>query len=171
MTNASTKRKIRVITEQDLLKDGELSQAEQKRQIEQDLRRISREEGCERAATIVQQGMARGLSTRDAPHSAKSMYDHRRHEKTSNKADARQARLEREANRKAARAKRAAPKADDERKITIVDKKFSFGREGSARNASWLACKKSKTVAEYADKGGALKYLPRWVSAGAIKLG
>jgi hypothetical protein len=32
-------------------------------------------------------------------------------------------------------------------------------------------CKASKTVAEYVQKGGKAKYLPRWVQAGAIKLG
>ena len=119
--------------------------------------------------------LAQGLDGRNAPHSAKAVGDHNAAAKGSNKADKVQARKAAEtakkAERKADRAAKAAPKADDNRKITIVDKKFSYGKEGSARNASWLACKGSKTVAEYAAKGGALKYLPRWVSAGAIKLG
>lgn len=119
--------------------------------------------------------LAGGLDGRNAPHSSKAVSDKRGAAKGTNKADKVQARKATEqvkkAERKAVRAEKAAPKADDNRKIAIVDKKFSYGKEGSARNASWLACKGSKTVAEYAAKGGALKYLPRWVSAGAIKLG
>ena len=70
-----------------------------------------------------------------------------------------------------AKTTKAAPKADDTRKITVLDKDFQFGREGTARNKAWLACIKAKTVSDYAKAGGALKYLPRWVAAGAITLG
>lgn len=120
-------------------------------------------------------GLAKGLDARNAPHSHKALGDDRARAKTAAKADAAQERgkqaAEKKAARKAERSAKAVPKADDNRKITIVDKNFTFGREGTARNLSWLACKKAKTVAEYAKAGGALKYLPRWVSAGAIKLG
>lgn len=120
--------------------------------------------------------LANGLDGRNAPHSSKAVAD-RAHGKApaSNKADKRaavaKAQTEKKAARKAERAAKAAPKADDTRKITLVDKKYSYGKPGSARNASWLACTKAKTVADYAKAGGALKYLSRWVSAGAIKLG
>lgn len=125
--------------------------------------------------------LAAGLDGRNSPHAAKSVADGR--QRSTNKADAATqkpaakpattkapAKAKKE-ERKAAREASAAPKADDTRKITIVDKKFTYGKEGSARNASWLACTKAKTVADYAKAGGAVKYLPRWVAAGAIKLG
>lgn len=119
--------------------------------------------------------LAAGLDGRNAPHSAKSAADHNAAARGTNKADKVQSRKATEtakkAERKAAAQAKAAPKADDNRKITVLDKKFSYGRPESNRNVAWLACKGSKTVAEYAAKGGALKYLPRWVSAGAIKLG
>lgn len=71
---------------------------------------------------------------------------------------------------------KAAPKAKEakaeaDRKITILDKKYVYGGEGSLRRASWDACKASKTTAEYKAKGGAAKYLSRFEAAGAIKLG
>lgn len=170
-TNADAKRAKIVLTEADLLpKGGETQEAMTKRHA-RELAMLADKEGCPRAATIGRAGMARGLGTRDAPHSAKSLHDHRRTEKASGKADSRQARLAREADRKAARKANAAPKADDNRKITVLDKNYTFGREGSARNASWVACTKAKTVADYAKAGGALKYLPRWVAAKAIKIG
>lgn len=117
--------------------------------------------------------LASGLDGRSAPHSAKAVADRRGKAaaapaKASNKTDKAQARKAAAVEKKAAR---ATPKADDNRKITVVDKAFGYGKPGSARNASWLACAKAKSVAEYAAKGGALKYLPRWVAAGAIKLG
>lgn len=119
--------------------------------------------------------LAQGLDGRNAPHSSKAVGDRAAAAKGTNKADKVQARKATEqakkADRKANRAAKAAPKADDNRKITIVDKKFTYGKEGTSRNASWIACTKSKTVADYAKAGGALKYLGRWVSAGAIKLG
>lgn len=117
--------------------------------------------------------LANGLDGRSAPHCSKSVGD--KAAKGTNKADKVMARKATEtakkAERKTERAAKAPPKADDNRKIVVVDKKFSYGREGSARNAAWQACTASKTVAEYAAKGGALKYLPRWAAAGAIKLG
>lgn len=66
-----------------------------------------------------------------------------------------------------------APKvtADDTRKLVIVDKKFTFGGEGTSRRAAWNATTKAKTVADYIAAGGARKYLARWEKAGAIKLG
>jgi hypothetical protein len=111
--------------------------------------------------------LARGIGGRDAPHSAKAVADGKAQEKEAAKAKPAVAKKE---ARKAERAAKAAPKADDNRKITVVDKKFTYGREGTARRASWDACTKSKTVADYAAAGGALKYLPRWTAAGAIKL-
>jgi hypothetical protein len=123
--------------------------------------------------------LAAGLDARSAPHSAASVRDAR--PKAANKADAvtqkpakpamAKRAQEAKAERKAKAATTAAPKADDARKITVVDKKFTYGKEGSSRNASWIACTKAKTVADYAKAGGAVKYLPRWVAAGAIKLG
>lgn len=119
--------------------------------------------------------LAQGLDGRNAPHSSKAVGDRAAAAKGSNKTDKalvrKAAEQAKKAERKAAKAEKAAPKADDNRKITVLDKKFSYGRPESNRNTAWLACKSSKTVAEYAAKGGALKYLPRWVSAGAIKLG
>lgn len=109
--------------------------------------------------------LAKGLDGRNAPHSVKAHQDHKRG--TAKPA----AKAEKKAERKAARAARAAPKSDDARKITIVDKKFTFGGDGTARRASWDACKAAKTVADYLKAGGKAKYLPRWVSSGAIKLG
>ena len=135
--------------------------------------------GAPRAAHIAasKAQLARGLDGRSAPHSAKAIADQngkagpaklRKDEAKAKLASAKEAK---KAERTAAKAAKAAPKADDNRKITVVDKKFTYGREGTARRASWGACKASKTVADYAKAGGALKYLPRWVAAGAIKLG
>lgn len=120
--------------------------------------------------------LASGLDGRNAPQSAASVAKHRGSAKATNKADAvtqkapAPAKAAKEA-RKAKRAETAAPKADDTRKIAVVDKKFTYGKEGTSRRASWDACTKAKTVADYAAAGGAVKYLPRWVAAGAIKLG
>lgn len=111
--------------------------------------------------------LAKGLDGRSAPHSAKAVADNHAAAK---KAAAKPAKEAKKAERKAARAEKAAPKADDNRKITIVDKKFTFGGDGTARRASWDACKASKTVAEFIGKGGKAKYLPRWVASGAVKL-
>lgn len=57
--------------------------------------------------------------------------------------------------------------------ITILDKKFVFGGEGTKRRASWdaLATQKGrKTVTAYKANGGATKYLARWAKAGAIQI-
>lgn len=112
-------------------------------------------------------GLAKGLDARSAPHSAKSVADAAG---KGNPAKA-PAKADKKAAKKAERAEKAAPKGDDTRAIKILKKDFAFGREGSARRASWDACLKSGNVAAYAKAGGALKYLPRWASAGAIKLG
>lgn len=152
------------------------TEAELRRSNEEALRKVARETGAKRIvelehearmASLVhgQPAMARGVSNRDAPHSRAALRKARAAEATTAPAK------ERAVKRKAERASRAAPKADDTRKITVLNKAFTFGAEGTARNMSWLACKSSKTVAEYAAKGGALKYLPRWAAAGAIKLG
>lgn len=111
--------------------------------------------------------LANGLDGRSAPHSAKSVADAAG---KGNPAKAAPKAADKKAARKEAKAATAAPKADDKRAITIVKKDFAFGREGTARRASWDICLKSKTAADYIAKGGAAKYLPRWVSAGAIKL-
>jgi hypothetical protein len=114
--------------------------------------------------------MARGTDSRTAPHSAKAVADGRRA-----KAAAKPEKATKKAARKAARADKAAPKADDTRRISIVDRKFSYGGEGTARRACWDAAvkvaKAKGNVQAYIAAGGKAKYLPRWVSAGAIKLG
>lgn len=119
--------------------------------------------------------LARGVESRKAPHSAKALSDANGAARGANKADkaalVAKAKATKAAARKAERTAKASPKADDTRKITVLDKKFTYGREGTARRAAWDACAKAKTVADYAAAGGALKYLPRWTAAGAIKLG
>lgn len=147
-------------------------------ETEADLRKIARETGAKRVAEIEREKaakakpvghLAKGLDAQNSPHSVKAIADAKRKAAPAAKAAPKAA--EKKAARTAERAAKAAPKADDNRKIVIVDKKFSYGKEGTSRRASWDACVKAKTVAEYAAKGGALKYLPRWVAAGAIKLG
>lgn len=112
--------------------------------------------------------LAAGLDGRSAPHSSKAVADARVKDKPAAKAATAPAKKQAKA---AAKAEKAAPKADDNRKITLLDKKFTYGKDGTSRRSAWGACAKSKTVADYAAAGGALKYLPRWVAAGAIKLG
>lgn len=111
--------------------------------------------------------LASGLDGRSAPHSAKSVADAASANRNAAKTAAKPA--DKKAARKDAKAA-TAPKADDKRAITIVKKDFAFGREGTARRQSWDLCLKSKTAAAYIAAGGAAKYLPRWVSAGTIKL-
>lgn len=115
--------------------------------------------------------LARGVDSRNAPQSAKAVADQKR----SAKPAAAAAKAEKKAARKAERAAKAAPKADDARKITIVDRKFTFGGDGTARRQCWDACvataKAKGTVADYIARGGKAKYLPRWAASGAIKLG
>ena len=113
--------------------------------------------------------LARGVEGKFTEHSRKAAADGRKAA-----APAKATKADKKAERKAARAAKAAPKADDTRRITIADKKFSFGGEGTARRTCWdvaVAVAKAKgTVADYIGKGGKAKYLPRWVSAGGIKL-
>lgn len=121
--------------------------------------------------------MARGTDSRTAPHSAKAVADGRKAKAGAPAADRAQKKADKEAAKTAKKAERkakAAPKADDTRKLTIADKKFTFGGEGTARRACWDAAvkvaKAKGTAADYIAAGGKAKYLPRWVSAGAIKL-
>lgn len=115
--------------------------------------------------------LANGLDGRSAPHSAKAVGDAAgKGNPAKGPAKSEPKPADKKAARKEAKAATAAPKADDKRSITIVKKDFAFGREGTARRASWDICLKAKTAADYIAKGGAAKYLPRWVAAGAIKL-
>ena len=151
------------------------TEAQLRAATEADLRAISKATGAPRIATLLQAqrdakaairaGLAKGLDVHCAPHSAKAIQDDRLARQAA--APAKVAK----AVRMAKRATTASPKADDQRTIKLLDKAYTFGREGSSRNASWIACTKSKTVADYAAKGGALKYLPRWIAANAIQLG
>ncbi len=190
-TNAATKtaeqaekpaKAKKVLAEKDVLVGGKPmpTEKELKAQAEKELREEAKASGAPRIAAVEatkreKAGLAKGLDGRNAPHSAKCVADDRAKSRANNKADKAaekaKAKAEKKAARVAERKAKAAPKADDTRKITIVDKKFTFGREGTARNMSWIACTKSKTVSAYAKAGGALKYLPRWEAAGAIKLG
>jgi len=110
--------------------------------------------------------LANGLDGRSAPHSSKAVAD----SKAKEAPKAKPAAAKKEA-KKAERVAKAAPKADDTRAITILKKDFAFGRDGTARRDSWNKALKAKTAAAYIAAGGAAKYLPRWVAAGAIKLG
>lgn len=113
--------------------------------------------------------LANGVDSRSAPHASKAVADAKA-KSTPAKAAPKAKADGKKAERKAERAAKAAPKGDDKRAITIVKKDFAFGREGTARRSSWDKAMKAKTVAAYIAAGGAAKYLPRWVSAGAIKL-
>lgn len=64
----------------------------------------------------------------------------------------------------------AAEKGPDVRKITILKKENPY-REGSGRAASFDALKGAKTVEDYKNAGGKVKYISRWESEGIIKLG
>lgn len=66
-----------------------------------------------------------------------------------------------------ARAARAEA-GPDVRKITILKKENPY-REGSNRAKSWDALKGAKTVEDYKNAGGAVKYIGRWISEGRIK--
>lgn len=63
----------------------------------------------------------------------------------------------------------AADRGPDVRKITIVAKENPY-REGSGRAASWDSLKGAKTVEDYKNAGGKVKYINRWESEGKIKL-
>jgi hypothetical protein len=118
--------------------------------------------------------LAKGVEGKFTEHSRKAHQDAKAKKSAPAKA-AKASKADAKAARKAERAAKAAPKADDSRKLTVVDKKFTFGAEGTARRASWDAAVKTAkakgTAADYIKAGGKAKYLPRWVSAGAIKLG
>lgn len=113
--------------------------------------------------------LAKGLGAHNAPHAAKSVSDAAAKGRAAGKAAPKTA-----PKAKATTAK-AAPKGDDTRKIALLKKDFTFGGDGSARRTSWDICaaviKAKGTAGDYVNKGGKAKYLPRWVSAGAIKLG
>lgn len=63
----------------------------------------------------------------------------------------------------------AAERGPDVRKITILNKENPY-REGSGRAKSFDALKGAKTVQDYKEAGGAVKYISRWESEGRIKL-
>jgi hypothetical protein len=107
--------------------------------------------------------LAKGLDVHNAPHSTKAMAD------SKGKPAPKAAKPAKVAKPKVAKGN-ATPKADDPRSIVHLRKDYVFGAEGTARRASWDTCVKSKTVAAYLASGGKAKYLPRWVSAGVIKL-
>lgn len=140
------------------LREGEDFDAAKMRE----LARLRAEQEAKTGAALPQ--LARGVDARTNPNSAKSVRDAHAAAKATKPAKAAKA------ERKAARAAKAAPKADDPRRIKVIDKKFTFGGEGTARRTSWDACRASKTVAEYLKAGGKAKYLPRWVASGAIQL-
>lgn len=157
-----TGKKVKVAT---------VTDAERKQTMEAELRTEAKASGAPRVAAQNKPvgHLARGLDSRNAPHSAKAVADNKAKEKPATKAE--KAKPAPRADKKAATAAKAAPKSDDARKITVLDKKFTYGKEGTTRRSSWDACTKAKTVADYAAAGGALKYLPRWAASGAIKLG
>lgn len=69
-------------------------------------------------------------------------------------------------------AKARAARADagpDVRKITILKKDNPY-REGSGRAESFNALLKAKSVQDYKDAGGKVKYIARWAEEGFIKL-
>lgn len=123
---------------------------------------------AERKAGVV---MAKGLDGRNSPNCSKAVQDAKAElRKVTGKA-ATKAPAKAAAPAKAKADKAPKKTADDTRKLTIVDKKFTFGGEGTSRRAAWDACAKAKTVADYISAGGARKYLARWEKAGAIKVG
>lgn len=132
----------------------------------------------EKAASKHPAVLAKGVEGKFTEHSRKAHQDAKAAKGGSKKAEREQRKADKAAakeTRKAERAAKAAPKADDNRRISIADKKFTFGADGTARRSSWDACVKTAkakgTAADYIKAGGKAKYLPRWVSAGAIKLG
>lgn len=126
----------------------------------------------EKEAAPAAAALARGVEGKFTEHSRKAASDSKRSAKETKMTKT--TKETKKTARKAERAAKAAPKADDTRRISILDKKFTFGGEGTARRASWdfaTAVAKAKgTAADYIAKGGKAKYLPRWVAAGAIKL-
>lgn len=150
---------------------------------DQQIKRIAREDRCPRAFTVAYgedqmtktqtttatTKLARGVDAQNSPQSAKAVADNRAKNAAAAKgaAPAKAAKTAAKAERKA----KSEAVNTDSTKITILNKDFTFGREGSGRNLSWIAAKKAKTVGAYIAAGGARKYLARWQSAGAIKLG
>lgn len=58
-------------------------------------------------------------------------------------------------------------------KVTIKDKDFTFGGEGTKRRESWEALigqRGTRTLEKYLERGGKRKYIKRWEKAGAIAL-
>jgi hypothetical protein len=152
--------------------------AEIRRELEQELRTMSREQGSKRIATLEQEAremeyatkLARGVNAQNSPQCAASQRSQRERIAKAKQATKSVVKERVEAKAKAAKAKREAV-SNDATRITIVNKAYVFGRDGSARQACWQACLRSKTVGEYLSAGGAKKYLPRWEQAGAIRLG
>lgn len=70
---------------------------------------------------------------------------------------------------KKAREAKAAESGPDTRKITVVKKENPY-REGSGRAASFDALKGAKTVEDYKNAGGKVKYIARWEADGIITL-
>lgn len=68
-----------------------------------------------------------------------------------------------------AREARAANATPDTRKITILKKENPYRAE-SGRAAQFELVKKSKTVQDFKEAGGKIKYVPRWVDEGLISL-
>lgn len=154
-------------------------------QMEKELREESVKSGAPRIGHLDQAKqkpighLARGLDGRNAPHSSKAVGDNRAAAKKLPGLEEAKAHLTNapkpaaapKTDKAAKRAERAAPKAGDDRKITVLDKAFTFGAEGTERRQSWDKCAKAKTVADYLAAGGKAKYLPRWAGSGVIKLG
>lgn len=71
-----------------------------------------------------------------------------------------------------AKAAKAQPKARGlQGTVTIKDKSFTYGAEGTERRKSWDALanqKGTKTLAKFKAAGGKVKYLKRWEAQGAI---
>lgn len=88
-------------------------------------------------------------------------------DKAAPKADKPKGKGNPEALKKAREARAEA--GPDVRKITVLTKDNPY-REGSNRAASFAALKGAKTVQDYKDAGGAIKYIARWAEDGTIKL-
>lgn len=172
-----------------LLKDtdfGFLTDRQYRAELEQELRAMSAANGTKRISVLEQERraeqraqeeamtkthsdypqtkLARGLDSQNSPHSVAAA-------RAKREAFARDQRKEREVKAKVERKQKREAVSSDATKITILNKAYVFGREGSTRNACWQTCLGSKTVGDYLANGGAKKYLPRWEAAKAIRLG
>ncbi len=131
---------------------------------------------CEEVKQAASAVLARGLDRKSAPNTVDAMRMNKAAERKAEKAavesvaPAKAAKIAKVEARKEQRQAKTAPKGDDTRAIKVLDKKFTYGREGSSRRACWSLAAKGGAVADYIKAGGAAKYLPRWVAAGAIKL-